>query len=100
MGRGFLFIVVNFFKESFKNKKRKTKFICFKIAVILWSKIFNHMKKIALLLSTLIVLSTATFSQQEEKNEETTKMIPALLVIDVQKGVFTHDVARRSGSCY
>jgi len=43
------------------------------------------MKKVTLFLITFVVLSTATFSQQEEKNEEKTKMIPALLVIDVQK---------------
>lgn len=43
------------------------------------------MKRITILLGAIILSSTITFSQTKEKNEETTKMKPALLVIDVQK---------------
>ena len=43
------------------------------------------MKKITILLSAFILLSTMAFSQTDEKKQQSTKMKPALLVIDVQK---------------
>ena len=43
------------------------------------------MKKLTLLLTAFILLSTLAFSQSDEKKQEITKMKPALLVVDVQK---------------
>ena len=43
------------------------------------------MKKITLILSCLVILSTMVFSQENEEKESNTKMKPALMVIDVQK---------------